>query len=88
MQKAILEKDKQSSEKTSAEQKKATATVAVNVKKKVLLRDRTCQYNDPQTGKTCGSRWQLEIDHIQPKWANGNDEAGVTTLPFAASKSH
>ncbi len=50
----------------------STATVAV--KKKVLQRDQSCQYKDHKTQTLCGSRWNLHIDHIKPKWAGGTDE--------------
>lgn len=43
------------------------------IKKKILDRDKKCQYKDPQTGKICGSKYYLEIDHIQPRWDNGNN---------------
>ncbi len=49
-----------------------TATVAV--KKQVLQRDQCCQHKDPYTQRLCGSRWNLHIDHIKPKWAGGSDD--------------
>ncbi|MNK01199.1 hypothetical protein D3C87_189940 [compost metagenome] len=39
----------------------------------IYKRDKSCSYKDPQTGKTCGSTWKLNIDHIQPVWAEGNN---------------
>ncbi len=50
----------------------STATVAV--KKQVLQRDQCCQHKDPHTQRLCGSRWNLHIDHIKPKWAGGTDD--------------
>jgi hypothetical protein len=44
------------------------------LRKQVLQRDQCCQYRDPQTRKLCASRWQLQVDHIQPRWADGKDE--------------
>ena len=32
-----------------------------------------CEYRNPKTGKTCGSRYQLQIDHIKPKAIGGTD---------------
>ncbi len=49
-----------------------TATVAV--KKQVLQRDQCCQYKDHKTQRLCGSRWNLHIDHIKPKWVGGTDD--------------
>lgn len=42
------------------------------LKKFVLRRDGCCQYKNTE-GKICGSKWHLEVDHIQPKWAGGKD---------------
>ncbi len=50
----------------------SAATVAV--KKQVLQRDQCCQYKDHNTQRLCGSRWNLHIDHIKPKWAGGTDD--------------
>ena len=33
-----------------------------------------CTYEDPLTGRVCGSRFQLEIDHIVPKAIGGTDD--------------
>jgi len=33
-----------------------------------------CQFQDPITGNVCGSRYQIEIDHIVPKAMGGTDE--------------
>jgi len=55
------------------------ATMAVaepipqKIRKSILRRDQCCQYKDPRTHQLCGSRWNLHIDHIQPKWAGGTD---------------
>ncbi len=60
------------SEKFIKQKEGSTATVAV--KKQVLQRDQCCQYKDPYTQRLCGSRWNLHIDHIKPKWAGGADD--------------
>jgi len=49
-----------------------------NLKQQVLQRDSCCQYKDSKSGKICGSKWNLQVDHIQPRWASGSDE--VTNL--------
>ncbi|MNK07782.1 hypothetical protein D3C87_257010 [compost metagenome] len=46
-----------------------------NLRKSVLLQDKCCQYRDPKTGNTCGSRRFLQVDHIQPLWAGGSNES-------------
>lgn len=61
---------------------KTTATVAVkptgaltpNLKQRVFHRDQCCQYKDRQTGKVCGSRYFLEVDHIKPRFVGGTNE--------------
>jgi len=47
--------------------------ISQNLKRQVLLRDQCCQYKDKITGKVCQSKWNLEVDHIQPLWANGTN---------------
>jgi len=42
-------------------------------KKTILHRDSCCQFQDPDTGKICGSQFQLEIDHITPKHKGGRN---------------
>lgn len=44
------------------------------IKSQVRQRDQCCQYRDPKTNKMCGSKWNLETDHIQPRWAGGKNE--------------
>ena len=39
-----------------------------------------CEYVDPQSGRRCGSRWALEIDHIVPLAKSGAHERGNLRL--------
>jgi hypothetical protein len=51
--------------------------VAIPAKTKRFVRIRDngiCQYKDPVTGKLCGSRYFLEIDHIQAVALGGGNE--------------
>lgn len=32
-----------------------------------------CQWRDETSGKICGSKFQLQVDHIVPKWAGGTN---------------
>lgn len=52
-----------------------TATVAVRAStyKNILMEQKCCQFKDA-TGKQCNSRWHLQVDHIQPRWAGGGNE--------------
>jgi 5-methylcytosine-specific restriction endonuclease McrA len=45
------------------------------LRKQILQRDECCTYRDPKTGKTCGSTYQLQVDHIYPKALGGADGA-------------
>ncbi|MDG0816003.1 HNH endonuclease [Bdellovibrio svalbardensis] len=56
-------------------QASSTATVAVRstIYKHVLQKQKCCQFKDA-SGKQCGSRWHLQIDHVQPRWAGGGNE--------------
>ena len=66
--------------------KKSTATVAVKtltprLKNEILQRDKFCQFIDQNTGKACGSQYYLEIDHIFPRFAGGdNSTQNLRTL--------
>ena len=43
------------------------------VRRLMIALYKNCQYQDPKTGRTCGSQWQLQVDHIQPLWAGGQN---------------
>lgn len=45
--------------------------ISDRVRKLMIALYKHCQYKDPQTGRICGSQWQLQVDHIQPLWAGG-----------------
>ncbi|MBL7669227.1 MAG: HNH endonuclease [Bdellovibrionaceae bacterium] len=44
------------------------------VKKDVLGRSQGCEFRDAKTGKVCGSKLFLEVDHVQPRFAGGGNE--------------
>jgi HNH endonuclease len=55
-------------------QKVTAATAASRVKRVTLQRDGgACTFRDPKSGKVCGSRYQVEVDHIIPKALGGKD---------------
>jgi 5-methylcytosine-specific restriction endonuclease McrA len=62
----------QSQQKSPSSQ--ARQHIPVSVQRQVFQRDQCCQYIDKVTGKKCESKWHLQIDHIQPVWANGSIE--------------
>ena len=52
-----------------------TVTSVAEMKRIVLLRaDGRCTHKDKRTGERCGSRHQVQVDHIQPKALGGRDE--------------
>lgn len=71
----VIEKSKTSTRKktsTSLETPAPHATrLSPQLKKRILLRDQCCQYQDPRSGRQCTSRWKLQVDHVQPLWADG-----------------
>jgi len=39
----------------------------------IFQRDKCCQWRNPTTGRQCGSKHQLQIDHVQARWQGGTD---------------
>ncbi|MBS1972452.1 MAG: HNH endonuclease [Bdellovibrionales bacterium] len=44
------------------------------VKKSVFARQACCQFRDPSSGKVCGSKRFLQVDHRRPQWAGGSND--------------
>jgi len=59
-----------------------------SIRKAVLQKGQCCQFTDPQTQKICGSKNFLQIDHIKPKWAGGNDSFENLQVLCAAHNQH
>ena len=64
---ATMAVNKKELKKKDAELKSVTP----RLKKEILVRDQCCQFKNPKTGKICGSKRFLEIDHIQPRFLGG-----------------
>lgn len=45
--------------------------IPARIKKELQAEQSCCQYVDTTTNRKCKSKWQLQIDHIQPIWAGG-----------------
>ena len=52
----------------------------LSLKKQLFRKWQGCQYHDPRTGRICGEKFQLEMEHLQPRWAGGNDQFENRTL--------
>jgi hypothetical protein len=65
--------DKVIQQKTRActKPKSSERRINISMRKHILNRDQCCQYRNPLTGKICGNRKHLQMDHIQPLWAGG-----------------
>lgn len=47
--------------------------ISLKLKKEVKQRDQTCQSVDIKTGRRCGAKHFLEIDHIEPRCQGGQN---------------
>ncbi len=56
-----------------------SAALKISIRKAVLPRDRVCQFQDPRTGKVCGSCFGLEVDHIHPR-GDGDELSNLQVL--------
>ena len=57
---------------SAAEAKRVTKA---GVRRKVIqLSQGRCTYRDSRTGNVCGSRFQVQIDHVRPKALGGDDQ--------------
>lgn len=52
----------------------AHSETKAGARREVKAESPACTYQDPETGQICGSTYQLEIDHIQPRALGGTDE--------------
>jgi len=47
--------------------------IALAIKREIHQRDLSCRWLNPITKQRCESRFQLELDHVKPVWAGGED---------------
>jgi hypothetical protein len=54
---------------------KRSRYIPANIRRQVLLRDRNgCTYKDPKTGRVCGNKHGLQLDHVFP-WSWGGEHS-------------
>jgi hypothetical protein len=65
--------DKVIEKKTKAKTlpKPSKERVNISMRKHIRNRDQCCQHKDKTTGRICGTKLNLQIDHIKPLWAGG-----------------
>lgn len=56
----------------STQEMRINKTLTPKTRRLILQKDKSCQYRDPATGKTCHGAFHLEVDHKKPRWAGGN----------------
>ncbi|MBK7961227.1 MAG: HNH endonuclease [Bdellovibrionales bacterium] len=69
-----------STESNSAAEVKGTQNISgkpipSSVRKRILSPNLGCQFKDSRTGKICGSKHFLQVDHIKPRFAGGGNES-------------
>lgn len=72
--KVIEQKTRGAKSRSSAEEKNEVGVLSPRLKRQVLQRDQCCQYQNRKTGRICASKWNLQVDHIRPRWAGGSNE--------------
>lgn len=63
-------------------------TIPATIRKNLFRDQNCCQYRDNKTDKQCSSRWQLQVDHIQPVWAGGSNHPSNLRLLCGAHNRH
>ncbi|HEX4923969.1 MAG TPA: HNH endonuclease signature motif containing protein [Bdellovibrionales bacterium] len=59
-----------------------------SIRQSVHVRDESCCWIDPKTGGRCGSRFQLQVDHIVPFNVGGSNEPANLQLLCASHNRH
>jgi hypothetical protein len=55
-------------------------SITPKLRRTIYQRDQCCQYTDKKTGKICGSKFFLQVDHIQPQWDGGTNQSANLRL--------
>jgi hypothetical protein len=64
---------------------KRSRYIPTRIRRQVLLRDQNgCTYQDPKSGRICGTRHGLQLDHIMPFSWGGEHSADNLTLRCGA----
>lgn len=53
---------------------RCTKNISLKIRNETLDPEKACcQFKDPTSNRTCGSRKFLQVDHIEPRWAGGKN---------------
>ena len=58
---------------SDGELKKVSKAIPRELQRSLHRQEQCCQWTQPVTGRKCGSRFRLQIDHQQPRWAGGDN---------------
>ncbi len=70
--------------KTQKADRSPLKSVTPKLKKEILHRDQHCQHKEQKTGKICGSKFHLQVDHLHPLFAGGSNQAENLRILCAA----
>jgi hypothetical protein len=59
---------------TKPEARPLASQISAVDRRRLLAQQKCCQFVDPRTGNRCRSRWFLQVDHRQPRWAEGSNQ--------------
>lgn len=68
--------------------RRARQHIPSSIKRQVFSKYSCCQYRDRQSGKICGERRYLQIEHIRPIWAGGSNDPNNLSLLCANHNRH
>jgi hypothetical protein len=51
-----------------------------SLKRQIFQKWKECQFHDPLTGRKCCEKFQLEMEHLHPRWAGGKNIIENRTL--------
>jgi hypothetical protein len=69
-----IETDDSSQSTTTSVVVKMRKPIPTATKRKIFEKHRCCQWRNKQGDTVCGSTFQLQLDHIRPVWAGGDNE--------------
>ncbi len=76
-----MQTNRQKTRRTTMQSKITNKSITLTLRKFIFQKYSCCQYKSHATGQICGSKYKLEIEHLNPRWAGGgNDPNNLTIL--------